>query len=118
VEVNICDTGEGIPPQEIQRIFQRYYQPPQPGSRRRQGTGLGLAIARHIVEAHGGRIWWKASPARATFTFTLPMSPVLLQSRLPGRVYHHGRRAGKRTGTEPAMRHGLLDFIPAGLLFS
>ncbi|MBP8644824.1 MAG: HAMP domain-containing histidine kinase [Syntrophobacteraceae bacterium] len=75
VEVNIRDTGEGIPPQEIQRIFQRYYQPPQLGSRRRQGTGLGLAIARHIVEAHGGRIWAESEPGKgATFTFTLPIS--------------------------------------------
>jgi two-component system sensor histidine kinase GlrK len=57
VEIRVADTGIGIPPEEAEKIFDRFYQGPhhQEGSQR--GTGLGLAIARHIVEAHHGQLW-------------------------------------------------------------
>jgi two-component system phosphate regulon sensor histidine kinase PhoR len=53
--IAIEDTGPGIHPGELERIFERFYRGAQPG--RSSGTGLGLAIARHIMKAHGGRIW-------------------------------------------------------------
>jgi two-component system phosphate regulon sensor histidine kinase PhoR len=55
IVLRVQDSGEGIPPAELARIFERFYR----GDRARQtpGTGLGLAIARHIMQAHGGRIW-------------------------------------------------------------
>lgn len=57
VHVSIADTGIGIPPDEQEKVFDRFYQ--VDGSERRayRGTGLGLSISRHIVERHGGRIW-------------------------------------------------------------
>jgi two-component system phosphate regulon sensor histidine kinase PhoR len=56
----IKDCGQGIAPQELERIFERFYR----GDRARgtPGTGLGLAIARHILQAHGGRIWAENAP--------------------------------------------------------
>jgi two-component system phosphate regulon sensor histidine kinase PhoR len=53
--LSIEDSGPGIPPADLERIFERFYRGQQPG--KSAGTGLGLAIARHILKAHGGRIW-------------------------------------------------------------
>lgn len=53
--ISIEDTGPGIHPGDLERIFERFYRGAQPT--RSTGTGLGLAIARHIMKAHGGRIW-------------------------------------------------------------
>ena len=56
VEIEVADTGEGIPARDRDRVFQPFVQGTDP-ARRHGGTGLGLAISRAIVEAHGGRIW-------------------------------------------------------------
>jgi two-component system phosphate regulon sensor histidine kinase PhoR len=55
VRLTIEDEGPGLAPQDVHRIFERFYRSDQ--ARGTPGTGLGLAIARHIMEAHGGRIW-------------------------------------------------------------
>jgi two-component system sensor histidine kinase GlrK len=74
VEVRITDTGAGIPAEEVERIFDRFYQSPSHRGRHQQGTGLGLAIARHIVEAHGGKIWVESRVGEGTtFVFILPV---------------------------------------------
>jgi two-component system phosphate regulon sensor histidine kinase PhoR len=72
VTVSVADTGPGIPPEDLARIFERFYKVDR--ARGQSGTGLGLAIARHIVEGHGGRIWAESSLGHgATFRFTLPV---------------------------------------------
>jgi two-component system phosphate regulon sensor histidine kinase PhoR len=71
VTLSVTDTGPGIPPEDLARIFERFYKVDR--ARGQSGTGLGLAIARHIVEGHGGRIWAESSLGHgATFRFTLP----------------------------------------------
>ncbi len=71
VIVSVADTGPGIPPNELNRVFERFYKVDR--ARGQSGTGLGLAIARHIVEGHGGRIWAESAPGHgATFRFSLP----------------------------------------------
>ena len=72
LELAVHDTGGGIEPDELDRVFERFYKSDR--SRASGGTGLGLAIAKHVVQAHGGEIR-AASGGRgrgATFTFTLP----------------------------------------------
>ena len=76
VQVEVTDTGEGIPEQELQRLFERSYRTDRSRSRVSGGTGLGLSIARGIVEAHGGRIWAESVAGKgSTFSFTLPKRP-------------------------------------------
>jgi two-component system phosphate regulon sensor histidine kinase PhoR len=70
--VSVMDSGIGIPPGERERVFERFYRGDR--ARGRGGTGLGLAIAKHIVAAHGGRIWAESGPRDqgARICFTLP----------------------------------------------
>ncbi|MBN2186585.1 MAG: HAMP domain-containing protein [Dehalococcoidia bacterium] len=71
--VSVADTGVGIPTNDLPRVFERFYKSDK--SRTGGGTGLGLAIAKHIVEAHGGKIWAESVERKgSTFTFTLPMA--------------------------------------------
>ena len=73
VELRVSDTGSGIPAEELERIFTKFYQSPQHQSQQERGTGLGLAIARHIVAAHGGRLWVESQLGHgSTFILVLP----------------------------------------------
>lgn len=70
----VTDTGIGIPPEEQERIFERFYQVDASPSRRFSGVGLGLALCKQAIEAHDGRIWVESTPGKgSTFTFTLPL---------------------------------------------
>jgi signal transduction histidine kinase len=70
VEVEVADSGEGIPPGEGERVFEAFYR--GDSSRGEDGAGLGLAISRAIVEAHGGRIWLEDANPGTRVRFTLP----------------------------------------------
>jgi PAS domain S-box-containing protein len=75
VRVDVRDSGIGIPVDEQERIFERFYRSPAGGSRRQPGTGLGLPITRGLVEAQAGEISVTSAPGEgSTFTFWLPAS--------------------------------------------
>ena len=73
--VSVSDRGAGIPPEDIRRVFHRYYRSRRGHTDKTEGLGLGLYIARLIVEAHGGRIWVESEVGKgSTFSFTLPLA--------------------------------------------
>ena len=72
--ISVSDTGPGISPENLQRIFESFYQIDASVSRRHGGIGLGLALSRYFIEMHGGRIWAESQPgAGSCFSFSLPL---------------------------------------------
>lgn len=74
LRISVIDTGPGIPPDDLDRIFEKYIQGADDAVHRHQGTGLGLSICRQIVDHHGGLIWAENEPNQgASISFTLPL---------------------------------------------
>ncbi|HEX4263470.1 MAG TPA: ATP-binding protein [Verrucomicrobiae bacterium] len=74
IELCVHDDGPGIPPESLERVFERFYRVDKARSREQGGTGLGLSIVKHIVQSHGGKVWAKSELGKgAAFYFTLPV---------------------------------------------
>lgn len=93
VVVSVADTGVGIPPQELSRIFDEFHQVDMSLRRRKEGAGLGLAISKRFVELHNGRIWAESELGKgSTFHFSLP---------LPGEEVSIGQLLPSKTPLRP-----------------
>jgi signal transduction histidine kinase len=76
IEVEVADTGDGVPADQRDRVFDPFFRGDE--ARHHAGAGLGLAISRAIVEAHGGRIWLEDAPVGTRVRFSLPSGPAAL----------------------------------------
>ncbi len=84
VEVSVSDEGMGIPPADLERVFERFYRADPARARATGGTGLGLAIVKHIATNHGGSVTvWSTEGAGATFTLRLPSATRSPSDRVP-----------------------------------
>ncbi|MBX4995003.1 PAS domain S-box-containing protein [Rhizobium binae] len=93
VVVGVRDSGPGLDPQTIDRVFEAFY------TTKSSGMGMGLAICRSIIEAHGGRMWATASePRGAVFLFTLPLEPDETAGAKHGANGNVGKLIGPTTG--------------------
>jgi signal transduction histidine kinase len=73
IQVQIADTGIGVPQEKLPRLFERFYRVDKARSKETGGTGLGLSIVRHVAENHGGRVTVESAPGEgSTFTVYLP----------------------------------------------
>lgn len=74
IQVSVSDTGEGIPQEYLNKIFDKFQQIVTEENTPTKGTGLGLSIAKHIVEVHNGKIWAESKVGKGSvFTFVLPI---------------------------------------------
>lgn len=85
VEISVKDAGIGIPPHDLDRVFERFYRVDPARSRGTGGTGLGLAIVKHVCQNHGGECTvWSEVGTGSTFTLRIPgYNPMLDESRGP-----------------------------------
>lgn len=75
LSISVSDQGEGIPPEFLSQVFDRFFQVDGKSTRRKGGSGLGLSISRGIVEAHGGKMWAESVVGQGSvFRFTLPLA--------------------------------------------
>ena len=73
--IEVADTGIGIPLIDQERIFERFYRVDAARSREAGGTGLGLSIAKHIIDAHDGRLWVESTVGEGSrFSFSIPLA--------------------------------------------
>ena len=91
--VAVSDTGPGIPPEEQDRVFEKFHQIDNSNTRAKGGTGLGLAIAKQIVEMHGGRIWVESTLGQGA-TFHMRAAGPRHRSRRCRMSQAHSRRRG------------------------
>ena len=76
IVLEVTDQGPGLPPEQAERVFERFYRADQARTRKAGGTGLGLAIVAALVAAHGGTVALRTAPGEgATFRVTLPLAP-------------------------------------------
>ncbi len=82
VELYVRDTGAGIPPEDLPRLFERFYRVDKARSRELGGTGLGLSIVKHLVALHNGTVRVESRVNMgSTFYFTLPVSEAELANK-------------------------------------
>jgi len=75
LEISVADTGEGIAPEDLPHVFERFYRAGSSRARKEGGTGLGLSIVKQMVEAHGGKVWVESKMGTGSiFSILLPFS--------------------------------------------
>jgi CheY-like chemotaxis protein len=110
--VSVMDTGPGLAPEDVESVFEPFWQGRGPLWRHKGGTGLGLSISERFVRVHGGRMWLESElGVGACFFFTLPISPPVELAARPGHQIREGWvwrermfRAGRVVSTDQLVK--------------
>jgi signal transduction histidine kinase/CheY-like chemotaxis protein len=114
IQVSVADTGIGIAPQDMSRVFEEFGQVDGATSRKHEGTGLGVPLSKRLVELHGGRMWLESQPGvGTTFHFALPVMSDSLRSRVSPEL---ARSSLGKGAVLPGYRKALLAVEPDPLL--
>jgi signal transduction histidine kinase/CheY-like chemotaxis protein len=124
--VSVTDTGPGIPPEDMDMIFEPFYQDKRPFLRQKGGSGLGLSISRRFIKLHGGRMWLESELGAGTsFFFTLPVSLPLEHPARPGHWIkqdwvwrERAFRAGQEGSSDQLIRPRVVICDETGTLYS
>jgi two-component system sensor histidine kinase VicK len=82
VEITVADTGLGVPPDDLAKLFTKFFRSENVMRVETEGSGLGLYIVRNIIQRHGGKVWVESELNRGTtFHFTLPTDPALIRAK-------------------------------------
>jgi len=108
ITISIFDNGPGVPEDQTERVFERFYQidPSRSGG---EGTGLGLAICKHIIEAHGGHIWAQGNAAGNGGRFLFTLLNAGLQTPRPPQFPAVGQHDGGLNALIAARYEGIMD---------
>lgn len=102
VKISVKDQGPGIPEDEQDRIFERFYRVDPARSRQTGGTGLGLSIVKHVMAQHGGEVsLWSVPGEGSTFTLTLPVVDEQSEQDLLGSEYVGAQKEGAEASNTP-----------------
>jgi signal transduction histidine kinase/CheY-like chemotaxis protein len=126
VLVSVTDTGSGVSPEDIERIFEPFWQGTDQLWRDKGGSGLGLSVSKRFVELHGGRMWLESELGVGTaFFFTLPISPPIEHIARPGHIIRedwvwreHAFRAGRAASADELVKPRLIICDEPGSLYS
>ncbi|MDQ3421410.1 MAG: ATP-binding protein, partial [Acidobacteriota bacterium] len=97
IEITVADNGEGITPEFLPHVFERFRQADAASTRKHSGLGLGLAIVKSIVEAHGGQVRVKSPGAGRGSTFSVELPLVIAQTSAEDRLRQHPRTTASDT---------------------
>ncbi len=122
VVVSVSDTGPGICPEDLTKVFEEFRQLDGSTRRRHEGSGLGLAISKRFVELHGGSIWAESEVGKgSTFSFTLPTAePAVITTPYSGErpiwerlaaEWTTGRKALAVVSADPSVAHLVRRFL-------
>lgn len=82
VTMSVSDQGMGIPKEHLPKVFERFHRVDNRDTRKVGGTGIGLYLVKHLVEAHGGKIWVESEVGQgSSFIFTLPLKPPIVEEQ-------------------------------------
>jgi signal transduction histidine kinase/CheY-like chemotaxis protein len=126
VLVSVTDTGSGVSPEDIERIFEPFWQGTDQLWRDKGGSGLGLSVSKRFVELHGGRMWLESELGVGTaFFFALPICPPIEHVARPGHTIRedwvwreHAFRAGRAASADELFKPRLIICDESGSLYS
>ncbi len=111
VEITVSDTGQGISPEFLPYVFERFRQADHTTTRRHAGLGLGMAITKHLVELHGGAIWAESPGEGQGATFVLRLPVMIVHNAEPSAELTTGRRHTPMEDQTQPTEQAILDGV-------